>query len=152
MGIHRSALVVAWLALAALALPACGGGSDAGTAAADVPATDAPTADTPAPAEAGKPVARIVFVDQEECCECTAKRIDGTWAALQLALEGNDGIPVERIHGDTQEAQAKPFTDMRPLMVAPGVYFLDADGALVEMLQGELTESQIAAQLTVNAS
>ncbi len=99
------------------------------------------------PAVAKAAVAKIVFVDQEEACECTRKRIDGTWTELQKALGDDPKVPVERIHGDSQEEQAKPYIAMRALMVAPGLYFLDAEGQLLEMLQGELTEAQIAALL-----
>lgn len=126
------------LTVIAMVLPACGGGSAE---------TDTAASETAAVTGVNKLVAKIVFVDQEEACDCTRARIDATWAALQLALEGREGLPVERIHGDTQEPEAKPYLEMRPLMVAPGLYFLDADGGLVEQLQGELTEGQIGALL-----
>ena len=113
-----------------LALAACGGEQASAQA-------------TPAAAA----VAKIVFIDQEVCCDCTRERIDGTWAALSKAMEGGAGVPVERFHLDTQEEQARPYLAMRPLMVAPGLYFLDSDGGLVEMLQGELSEGQIGAVL-----
>jgi len=133
-------VLVATAALAwGLALGGCG------TAAADGEATQAEAA---AEATVAAPVvARIVFIDQEEACDCTRKRIDGTWAALQEALQDHQDLPVERIHGDMQEAAAKVYLDQRPLMVAPGVYFLDADGGLIDQLQGELTAEQIAAFL-----
>ena len=104
-------------------------------------------AEPPAEPTAAADVARIVFIDQEECCECTRKRTDATWAALNEALEGRADVPVERVHSDSQEAQAQPYLDMRPMMVVPGLYFLDAEGDLVEMLQGELTAEQIAVAL-----
>ena len=133
--------------LLGLALAACGGEqATAQTAPAYTPAEDA-TNPAEHPAEARTAVAKIVFVDQEVCCKCTRERIDNTWAELTKALEGGPEVPVERIHADSQEEQAKPYLDMRPLMVAPGLYFLDADGGLVEILQGELTAGQIAAVL-----
>ena len=149
-GHHRTAWfqVAAMALLLGLALCACGGEQ----ASAQAAPTDPSAGDTPAPTEqpakAATAVAKIVFVDQEVCCNCTRERIDGTWAELQKALEAGPEVPVERIHGDTQEEQARPYLDMRPLMVAPGLYFLDADGGLVEMFQGELTEAQIAAVLS----
>ena len=118
-----------------------------GTAAADGPATPAEAGPESVAAAAAPVVAKVVFVDQEEACACTRKRIDGTWAALQEALQDHQDLPVERIHGDTQEEQAKVYLDLRPLMVAPGVYFLDADGGLIDQLQGELTATQIAEML-----
>ena len=142
--VHTTGWITILLSLvtAALLLPACGGGS------AEI---DTATLETAAATDEDEPsaksVAKIVFVDQEEACDCTRARIDATWSTLQLALEGREGTPVERIHSDTQELQARPYLDMRPLMVAPGLYFLDADGGLVEQLQGELTEGQIGALL-----
>lgn len=97
-----------------------------------------------AQAEPARVVAKIVFVGQEECCKCTRERIDGTWNELTAALGEGSELPVERIHGDSQAALAQPYLDLRPMMVAPGLYFLDADGGLIEMLQGELTQAQIA--------
>jgi len=125
--------VIAFVAVVLLAgaLIACGG---------------EPAGATPPP-EAKAAVAKIIFVDQEEACACTRERIDGTWAELQKVIEDGPAVPVERIHGDSQEEQAKPYIAMRALMVAPGLYFLDAEGQLVEMLQGEVTEVQIAALL-----
>ncbi len=92
-------------------------------------------------------VARIVFVDQEECCACTRDRTDATWAALQGALETSPKVPVQRIHSDTEAGAAGPYLALRPMMVVPGLYFLDADGQLIEMLQGELTAEAIGALL-----
>ena len=87
-------------------------------------------------------IARVVFVDKEECCDCTQNRIDGTWQSLTTAIEGAD-IEVERLHNDTQEAAVAPYQEMRPIMVIPAIYFFDGDGNLVEQLQGELTVDQI---------
>jgi len=101
-------------------------------------------ADAPAESTTAAEVARIVFIDQEECCECTRERTDATWAALSQALETSATVPVERIHSDSQKTEAQPYLDMRPMMVVPGIYFLDADGGLIEMLQGEQTAEQIA--------
>ncbi len=133
--------------LLGLAFAACGGEqATAEPATSGAPAENATEPAAP-PSEARAAVAKIVFIDQEVCCRCTRERIDNTWAELTKALEGGTEVPVERIHGDSQEAQTKPYLDMRPLMVAPGLYFLDAEGGLVEMLQGELSEGQIAAVL-----
>lgn len=136
------AIVSLLVLAAAAALPACGGGGTDPDPAAS--ANAAVEADAP---PAARPVARIVFIDQEEACDCTRARIDASWTALQQAIEGREALPVERLHGDTQETEARPYLEMKPMMVAPALYLLDADGALVQQLQGELTESQIAAAL-----
>ena len=91
-------------------------------------------------------VAKVVFVDQEHCCDCTQNRIDATWDVLSTALEGQD-ILVERLHRDTQESEVAPYNEMSPIMVVPTAYFLDSEGNLVEVLQGEVTQEQIEALL-----
>ncbi len=88
-------------------------------------------------------VTRIAFIDLQESCKCTRERIDGTWAQLETALQGRSDITVDRIQQDVDPDRAAPYLEMRAMMVAPGLYLLDADGALVEMLQGELTAAQI---------
>lgn len=123
-------------------LAACGGGEScprnsigSGSAGNAVEAPAGP------PAEAS-PVTRVVFVDLEKACACTQERIDASWAAMVEALDGRS-VDVDRIHGDTQEQQAQPYLDMKPVMVAPALYFLDAQGRLVQQLQGEVTAAAI---------
>jgi hypothetical protein len=91
-------------------------------------------------------VARIVFVDKENCCACTRRATDASWAALQEAL-GGASIPIERIHMDTQADQAGPYLEMQAMVAVPGIYFLDALGGFINMLQGEVTASAIRAIL-----
>lgn len=92
-------------------------------------------------------VAKIVFIDKENACDCTRKRIEETWAAMQAALGTPATLPVERIHVDTQAAHAETYTMFKPLMVPPGVYFIDEHNAVIDMLQGEVTTKQISAAL-----
>ena len=129
------------LALAVLAggcdRPATAAGSRDGGATAAAPA-----------ASAASKVAKIVFIDQEECCDCTRKRIDGSWAALQEALKGRaPAPPIERVHQDKEGDRAESFRLMKPFMVIPAVYLLDSGGVLVEQLQGEITADQFTKAL-----
>ena len=95
-----------------------------------------------APAVAAIRAARIVFIDKEKPCACTQKKIDASWAALQAGI-ASAKLPVERIHFDTQSAQAQPYQSKRPVMALPALYFLDSKGEVLEMLQGEVTEAQV---------
>jgi hypothetical protein len=113
----------------------------ASAAAAAAPAEAAPA--TPKAPE----VKRIVFVDKEEACACTRERADLTWAALQAALGADSKLPVERVYLDTQHDKAAPYLAMAEVMVVPGVYLLDGEGKLIEMLQGELTKDQLLLKL-----
>jgi hypothetical protein len=100
------------------------------------------------PATASKPlssgaVSRIVFVDKEKACACTRERIDKSWKALTDVV-GYPPIPdVERIHMDSQAAKAEPYKKQRAIMVPPAIYFLDKQGKLVEVLQGEVKSGQV---------
>jgi hypothetical protein len=105
-----------------------------------------PAATTEKTADAGNArasVARIVFLDQEQCCDCTRRRIENSWTELQTALPAKNNIQVDRVHVDTQESLAEPYRKLRPNQVIPAIYFLDEKGALIEMLQGEVTVAAI---------
>ena len=139
----RAAMLACALAVSAIAASGC----EKGATAAGNPDGGA-TAGAKAAAQAVSKVAKIVFIDQEECCDCTRERIDSSWAALQKVLKGRvPMIPVERVHRDKESDKAEGFRLMKPYMVVPAVYLLDASGALVEQLQGEITVEQFTKAL-----
>ena len=95
-------------------------------------------------AAAGGEIGSVVFVDQENCCDCTRTRQAATWANLQSVLGTMTTPPkVELVHLDTQSEDAQLYLDLKPIMVSPGLYFFDGSEVLVEMLQGEVTVEQI---------
>ncbi len=104
-----------------------------------------PPSSTPAVAVgvAKAQVAKVVFIDKAIACDCTKKRTEDSFAALTTALGTPASLPVERIHLDTQKAQADTYTVFKPLLVVPGIYFLDANNAVVELLQGEVQAEQV---------
>ena len=55
-----------------------------------------------------------------------------------------DEIPVERIYIDTEPEKVAPYKEMRAFMVISAVYLLDAPGALIDRLQGEMTAERFA--------
>jgi hypothetical protein len=119
------------------------------TATSAVPPATSPAAGPSGAAAVSTPasaVARIVFVDKENCCACTRRATDASWSALQEAL-GGASIPIERIHMDTQADQAGPYLEMQAMMAVPGIYFLDASGGFINMLQGEVAAGAIRAIL-----
>ncbi len=137
------------IALLGLALAGCGDGevADAKGPDCDVPAAAALAAAGQTAQAVGSTLHRVVFIDQEEACGCTRERIDATREALDKALLQRPDVMVERIFGDTQEELAQPYLAMKALVVAPGVYFFDKDDGLLEMLQGELTATQLGAAI-----
>ena len=98
----------------------------------------------PPPKSSDAPV-KIVFVGQAEACDCTRDRIDDSFNALQAALVGHDDVTIERLERDVDTQEVERLVALEPLMVAPGIYFLDANGGLVLLLQGEVTKEQVAA-------
>lgn len=92
-------------------------------------------------------LARLVFIDQENCCQCTRDRIESSWAALESVNASVGGLPVERIHKDTESELAAIYVDRRPVMVIPGIYFIGSDNNILELLQGEVRTDQIEAAL-----
>jgi hypothetical protein len=89
-------------------------------------------------------VAKIVFVDKEKACKCTAEKIEKSWTALAAALKAKGvELPIERVHLDTQAAEAGKYKALKPMIAIPGIYLLNADGKLIELLQGEVTTEQV---------
>ncbi|MFH1532965.1 MAG: hypothetical protein ABIK09_19750 [Pseudomonadota bacterium] len=126
-----------WIGLVAILVFAVGCDGRGKGAAPKVPA-----------APEGARVAKIVVLEQGECCECTQARQEATWENLQAALQGLEKRPVvDVIHFDAEPDVAQPYQDMKPVMVSPVLYFLDGDGALVGALEGELSREAITALL-----
>ena len=113
--------------------------------AATNPATG--TAATAQAATAQPKTTKIVFVGKQNACQCTRKSIDAGWAALQKALGAPAKLPVQQLQIDTEGEKVEPFRKQKPIMALPAIYFLDGKDAVMEMLQGEVTEAQIAAIL-----
>lgn len=100
-----------------------------------------PAASVAAPVQAK--LARIVFVGKEHPCDCTRKALEGGWAALQKALGPAAKLPVERLQVDTEALKVEPYQKQKPFVALPAIYFLDGKGAVVELLQGEVSPEQI---------
>ena len=66
-------------------------------------------------------------------------------AAHPRQLVSVSSIDVERLHMDTQAAKAAPYVKQRAIMVPPALYFYDAKGTLLEVLQGELKPDKLKA-------
>lgn len=108
----------------------------------------APDAEKPAPlatqaVESAK-VAKVVFVGQKDCCQCTGDRILASWTSLEEVLAKHADVAVDRFDIDVDEARATEMEKLGKVMVIPGLYFLSADGKLVKLIQGEVTAAQVA--------
>ena len=103
------------------------------------------------PDNAGAQVSRIVFVGQKDACQCTRDRIDASWAALETVLSRHPTVLVERVQEDVDTARVEECAKLKPIMVVPGIYFLNEKGKLVELLQGEVNAEQVTAVLESGA-
>jgi len=95
-----------------------------------------------APTGGSRLVTRILFLELTDPCQCTKDRQEKTWGELMRAVEGTD-IEVERVRWDTEGERAEAYAEKRPFTVIPVLYFLDGEGGLVDMIQGEATIDQI---------
>jgi uncharacterized lipoprotein NlpE involved in copper resistance len=140
--------------VAVLALSGCDRKAEANNAPAPATTSVAQTATTaasaPVAADPNAPatstVAQIVFIGKENACQCTRAAIDASWAALQQALAGAN-IPIEKLAIDTQVDRVAPYREMQAVFALPAIYFLDASGAFINQLQGEVTAAAIRAIL-----
>ncbi len=87
--------------------------------------------------------ARIVFVGKEHACDCTRKKVDTALSGLAQILGEPPSIPIEMLKADTQQEKVEPFRQQRPMLAIPAIYFVDAKGSVLDMLQGEITADQI---------
>ena len=130
-------------ALNALALAlALGGGAPAAVAAAPAPGQRTASA----PASAGRAV-KIVFVGKQYPCECTAKTIAATRGALDRALGPRPKLALEELMIDRDADKVDALRRERPLRALPALYFVDAAGKVLDVLDGDLSEAQITAAL-----
>jgi hypothetical protein len=137
------------LALAmALAGLACGQGRSSVASERATRATEPPSsAVTAAESRPAAKITRIVFVGKQRPCDCTKKRLEAGWAALEEALGTPPKFPVEQLKIDTEPQKVEPYQKQKPTMTLPALYFVDGKDSVVELLQGEVTREQIAAVL-----
>lgn len=128
---------------ASLAITMACKSQEASSATAIGAAVAAPAAQAPAKAQPS----RIIFVGKERVCDCTRKSIDAGWAALRQALGTPAKLPVERLQIDTQGDKVMPYRQQKPMMALPAIYFVDGKNTVLELLQGEVSEAEIAAVL-----
>jgi hypothetical protein len=134
--------------LLSLALAMFAGGCKESSTSATTPSANPPavaSAPLASTQRTSAEVTKVVFVDKEHACQCTQKRVNDGWAALQGALAARPTLPIERFHADTQPEAAEPYNKMRAMMALPALYFVDSKGGLVDLLQGEVTQAQIQA-------
>lgn len=123
----------------------------AGCERSQAASTSGASVEATAQASTAEPAARkltsIVFVGKQNACDCTRKTVDAGWAALQKALGTPAKLPVLQLQIDTDPEKVAPYQKQKPIMALPAIYFLDGKDVVVDLLQGEVSEAQIAAVL-----
>jgi hypothetical protein len=89
-------------------------------------------------------VVKIVFVGKEHACDCTRKKVETATAALQQVLGTPPRVPVQELKVDTEPEKVEPYRLQKPMLAMPAIYFVDGEGGVIDMLQGEITAEQIA--------
>lgn len=138
-------LLIAAMLMGLSTLGGCGATQERDTAESGVESVDAQL--SPDITANLNQVDHIVFVGLKESCACTRNRIDESWRVLQNSLATVPEIEVQRIQRDINKEEALELHRLKPLMVAPGLYFLNAENQLIELLQGEVSEQQLSALL-----
>lgn len=92
-------------------------------------------------------VAKLVFVGKEKACDCTRTRIDLGWTTVKKALGDPPRVPVQRLRSDADPIQVGGLREKKAMVTLPALYFLDAKGSVLKLLQGELKKEQIVAAL-----
>jgi len=114
-----------------LLLVGCGGPAEVAAQEPTTPAAKAPAG----------PVSRIVFIGQEQACDCTTTRIADVTTALTAAL-GDRKLDITTLYADhdSDREAVEMHREMRAFVVAPALFFFDAEGRLLEMTQGEVSQ------------
>ena len=92
-------------------------------------------------------ISRIVFIGKKNACDCTRSAIEATSRVIDARLGPSPSIVVERLEIDVDSDGVREYQKMRPMLALPALYFLDGEGRLVQMLQGEVSEAQLSSVL-----
>ena len=110
----------------------------------EVAASQRATASEPMKVSEGKSkIAKVVFVGKKDACDCTRKRIDHSWAALQQALGAPAKLPVVCLQIDVDGEKVEIYKQQKAIMALPAIYFIDGKAKVLELLQGEVTAEQV---------
>ncbi len=110
-------------------------------------ANDTKTASATSGRASSARVSKIVFVGGEGFCQCTLDKINAGWQVMTQALGKSPKLPVERLDFRVHREEVARLRNLKPMMALPAIYFIDSKGAVLELLQGEVTLEQLLAAL-----
>ncbi len=119
-------------------------GGSSGEARGDSVSLAAPAPEERTPATT---VDKIVFVGKAKACDCTKETIATSWSALKEALAKGEDLPITKLQVDKDSEKVAVYRDQDALMAIPGIYLVSGESKVLELLQGEVTASQIGTAL-----
>ena len=89
-------------------------------------------------------LANLVFIGKKKACECTKTRCQDGLVAVQGALkEAGVDVPIIELFTDVDGPAVEKYRSQKPFVMVPAVYLCNAEGVMLEMVQGDLTVSMV---------
>lgn len=88
-------------------------------------------------------IAKLVFITKEHVCDCTRRKVETALSAVSQVLGEPSRIPIEILKADTQGSQVETYRAQHPMVALPAIYFVNENGNVITVLQGEITVEQI---------
>ena len=90
---------------------------------------------------------QVVYITRSQVCGCSAKSFHDADALVNKTFTGPRQALLKRIDYDTDRQAAVPYIGEYRLIQLPALIFLDAQKHMLWMRAGELSETEITAQL-----
>ena len=83
-------------------------------------------------------VQRLVLVVRAKGCQCTREAIAKARRALGVVLGARRDRMLQQLDWDRDRAQVQRYRSQRRFVALPALYFLDARGRVVGLLEGDI--------------
>ena len=83
-------------------------------------------------------VQRLVLVVRAKGCQCTRKDVAKAMRALGVVLGARRDQMVTQLDWDKDRAQAQRYRSQRRFIALPALYFIDAQGKVVGLLESDI--------------
>jgi len=83
-------------------------------------------------------VQRLVLVVRAKGCQCTRKDVAKAMRSLGVVLGARRDQMVTQLDWDKHRAQVQRYRSQRRFIALPALYFIDADGKVVGLLESDI--------------
>ena len=83
-------------------------------------------------------VKRLVLVGRAKGCQCTRKDVARAMRSLSVVLGARRDQMVKQLDWDTDREQVQRYRSQRRFVALPALYFIDARGRVVGLLEGDI--------------